>query len=127
MKKLLILLVSAIMVFCTNVFGAYKVEIDDDTYVSNKTYFEPVSTWDEVEARTINLKEGKIIFYAGEENKAKINAEVMPVNTTNKKITYKSEDITIASVDEEGNVYSQGKAGETIIDVTCGKAKAKVK
>lgn len=127
MKKLLILLTSVMMIFGTRAFGAYKVEIDDDTYVSDKTYFEPVSTWDEVEAKTINLKEGKIIFYAGEESKAKINAEVMPVNTTNKKITYKSEDITIASVDEDGNVYSQGKAGETIIDVICGKAKAKVK
>ncbi len=127
MKKLLIIMISAIMVFSTNVFGAYKVEIEDDTYVSDDTYFEPVSTWDEVEARTINLKEGKIIFYAGEEGKAKIHAEVMPVNTTDKKITYKSEDITIASVDEDGNVYSQGKAGETIIDVICGEAKAKVK
>ena len=36
--------------------GAYKVEIDDDTYVSDEVYFAPVSTWDEVKAQRINLK-----------------------------------------------------------------------
>lgn len=100
MKKFLIFMVSAVMLFGTNVFGAYKVEIDDDTYVSDETYFEPVSTWEEVKAKTINLEEGKIIFYEGKDNeRVKINAEVMPVNTTDKTVTYKSEDIAIAAVD----------------------------
>ncbi len=127
MKKLLTLLICTMLVHLS-VLGAYKVEIEDDAYVSDKVYFEPVSTWDEVEARTINLKKGKILFYEGRENESvKIDAEVMPVNTTDKTITYRSEDVTIATVDENGYVTPQGKNGETIIDVMCGKAKAKVK
>lgn len=108
--------------------GAYKVEIDDDTYVSDEVYFTPVSTWDEVVAERINLAEGKVLFYAGEENQTyKINAEVMPLNTTNKKITYKSDDITIAEVDENGVITPTDKIGDTFIDIKCGNALAKLK
>lgn len=128
MKRLFIIIISLITLFPPAVFGEYKVEIEDDTYVSDETFFAPVSTWEEVGAQTINLKEGKIIYYAGRENEnVKIEAEVMPVNTTDKTLTYKSEDVSIAQVDENGAVIPQGKEGETFIDVICGGAKAKVK
>ena len=128
MKKLLAIITTAV-IFCTSVaFGAYSVEIDDDTYVCDEIYFTPVSTWDEVQARTINLKEGRFIFYADRDNEPqKIEAAVMPVNTTNKEITYTSEDTSIASVDKDGYVTANGKIGETMIDVRCSKAVAKVK
>ena len=81
--------VAVLTVLTGSAQGAYKVEIDDDTYVSDEVYFAPVSTWDEVKAQRINLKQGKVLFYAGKENEPyKIAAEVMPLNTTNKKITY---------------------------------------
>lgn len=127
MKKLLII-ISVIMLCAGSALGAYRVEIEDDTYISDETYFAPVSTWDAVDAQTINLKEGRLIFYAGRENKSqKIEADVMPVNTTDKTLTYKSEDISIASVDANGYVTPGNKVGETMIDIQCGKAKAKIK
>lgn len=128
MKKLMIIILSVMMILGNGVFAEYKVEIDDDTYVSDEIYFAPVSTWDKVAAQTINLDEGKIIFYAGRENESvKINAAVMPVNATDKSITYKSGDVSIAQVDDNGVVTPCGKAGDTVIDVVSGKAKAKVK
>lgn len=127
MKKIMAL-ISALTIFGGNALGAYKVEIDDDTYVSDEVYFAPISTWDEVKAQKINLAKGKVIFYHGKENKPfKIDCEVMPINTTNKKITYKSEDITIAQVDENGVVTPQDKIGDTLIDIKCGDAVSKLK
>lgn len=127
MRKLLYIIL-ALMFFSTCAFGAYKVDIDDDAYVSDEVYFEPVSTWDSVKAEKINLEKGRMIFYVGRENKSeKINAAVMPVNTTNKSLTYQSGDITIAEVDENGVVTPKNKAGETLVSVNCGKASAKVK
>ena len=120
--------VAVLTVLTGSAQGAYKVEIDDDTYVSDEVYFAPVSTWDEVKAQRINLKQGKVLFYAGKENEPyKIAAEVMPLNTTNKKITYKSEDITIAAVDENGAVTPTDKIGDTFIDIRCGNALSKLK
>ena len=120
--------VAVLTVLTGSAQGAYKVEIDDDTYVSDEVYFAPVSTWDEVKAQRINLKQGKVLFYAGKENEPyKIAAEVMPLNTTNKKITYKSEDITIAAVDENGVVTPTDKIGDTFIDIRCGNALSKLK
>ena len=43
--------VAVLTVLTGSAQGAYKVEIDDDTYVSDEVYFAPVSTWDEVKAR----------------------------------------------------------------------------
>ena len=120
--------VAVLTVLTGSAQGAYKVEIDDDTYVSDEVYFAPVSTCDEVKAQRINLKQGKVLFYAGKENEPyKIAAEVMPLNTTNKKITYKSEDITIAAVDENGVVTPIDKIGDTFIDIRCGNALSKLK
>ncbi len=128
LKRVAAILAIAVMLVQTAALGAYKVETDDDEYVSDEFYFAPVSTWDEVKARSVNLKKGRLIFYAGRENKGeKIEAAVMPVNTTNKELTYKSNDISVARVDGDGFVTPTGKAGETTIDITCGKAKAIMK
>ncbi len=129
MKKFIIYILTALTVFGAYALGAYKVEIDDDEFVSDEVFFAPNSTWYEVEAEKINLKEGKITFYEGKEYSQgkKISATVMPVNTTDKKISYKSEDESIARVSEDGTVFPTGKVGETIIDVRCDRAMAKVK
>lgn len=127
LKKLLIIL-CIICFYAPCAMGAYRVEVDEDTYVSDTTYFAPVSTWDEVEAQTINLKKGKIIFYIGGENAPEqIQAEVMPINATDKTLTYKSEDISVATVDANGVVTAGSKAGETYVDIQSGKALAKIK
>ena len=128
LKRILTIITSVAILLTSSALGAYKVETDDDTYVSDEIYFAPVSTWDEVDAQTINLKEGRLIFYVGRENEPKrIEAAVKPINTTNKTLTYKSEDISIAAVDSDGYVTPGGKVGETVIDIQCGRAKAKIK
>lgn len=127
MKKILLIL-SVLMLITTSALGAYKVETEDDAYESDETYFTPVSTWEKVDARTINLKKGKAIFYTDKENKPfRIEAAVMPVNATDKKLTYKSDDISIASVDAQGVVTPTGKIGDTFIEITNGKAHARLK
>ncbi|MCI8980000.1 MAG: hypothetical protein HFE52_04960, partial [Clostridia bacterium] len=104
LKKLLIIL-CALFIYIPCVQGAYNVELEDDAYVSDSVYFAPVSTWENVEAQTINLDKGKILFYIGRENKPeKIQAEVMPVNATDKTLTYKTENSSVATVDENGVV-----------------------
>lgn len=125
-KLILFAIVSVLMMGVAE--GAYIVEIDDDTYVSDEVYFAPMSTWDEVKADKINLKCGKVVFYVDKPNELyKIEASVMPVNTTNKNIEYKSEDISIATVDENGVVTPKSKIGNTVIDIKCGNAVAKLK
>ncbi len=127
MKKILLIL-SVFILSASTVMGAYKVETEDDAYETDDIYFTPVSTWEKVNARTINLNKGKVIFYADRENKPfHIEATVMPVNTTDKKLTYKSEDISIAAVDAQGIVTPTGKIGETVINVTSGRAHARLK
>lgn len=127
LKKLLIIL-CALCLCAPHVFGAYSVEIDDNTYVSDCVYINPRPLWDKVAAETINLKQGKIIFYAGRPNTPfQIEAAVMPLNTYDKTITYKSEDESIAHVDKNGAVTPTGKIGDTMIDIRCGKAFAKFK
>lgn len=129
MKKIIThLMFFMIMTLAINVQGAYQVEIDEDTYVSDEIYFAPVSTWDEVEAEKVNLTRGKVIFYTDRENEQyQINARVMPINTTNKHLVFKSEDTSVATVDENGVVTATGKVGDTFIDIICSKAKAKLK
>jgi beta-N-acetylglucosaminidase len=127
MKKVISFLIAA-AVFGVSALGAYTVEIDDDTYVSNEVYFNLRPSWEKVKAERINLTEGKAVFYAGKQNEPfRINAAVMPLNTYDKTLTYKSEDESIASVDENGVVTPSGKVGDTIIDIRCGKALAKFK
>lgn len=122
------MIIAMLLTLCVAASGAYRVETDEDEYVSDEIFFEPMSTWDEVNARVINLKKGRLIFYVNKENEPqKIETSVMPINTTNKKVSFKSEDITIATVDENGVVIPKGKIGDTVIDVTCGRAKSKMK
>ena len=127
MKKFLLIL-SALMIITNVAFGAYRVETDDDAYVSDEVYFAPVSTWERVEARTINLKQGKVILYSNKENEPfRIDAQVMPVNATDKGLTYKSGDISIANVDARGVVTPTGKIGDTVIEIKSGRAYAQLK
>lgn len=127
MRKLLLIITVFFSVSLT-VYGAYSVETDDDEYVSDEIYFEPVSTWDKIEARTINLKKGRLIFYANKDNEPQqIEMSVMPINTTDKRVSFKSEDVSIATVSENGVVMPSGKIGNTVIDMTCGRAKSKMK
>ena len=128
MKRLYILIFVIFAAFLPSVFAAYNVNTDDNEYVSDKVYFSHLCTFGKIEADAIHLKKGRILFYAGRENKPeKIETAIMPVNTTEKKVSFKSGDITIATVDANGVVTPTGKAGETVVEMTAGKAKARMK
>ena len=127
MKKLLILTLLIIASVAATAFGAYNVETDDDEYVSDSIYFSHRCTWGTIPAEKINLKKGRITFYEGSGGSEKIETDVMPVNATEKKVRFKTNDVTIAQVDSSGVVTPTGKAGETFIDITCGKAKSRMK
>ena len=127
LKKLLILTLLIITSVMTTAFAAYNVETDDDEYVSDSIYFSHRCTWGYIPAERINLKKGRITFYEGSHVSEKIETDVMPINATDKKVRFKTRDVTIAQVDANGVVTPTGKAGETIIDITCGKAKSRMK
>lgn len=55
--------VAVLTVLTGSAQGAYKVEIDDDTYVSDEVYFAPVSTWDEVKAPTHKFKARQRFYF----------------------------------------------------------------
>ena len=128
MRKIPLFILTALIILGAPVFGEYRVETDEGEYVSDEVFFAPVSTWDKVEAQVINLKKGRLVFYAGEENEPQqIETAVMPLNTTDKRVSFKSEDITVATVDKDGFVMPSGKVGNTFIDITCGRAKSKMR
>ena len=61
-------------------------------------------------SETINLKTGE---------SAELTATVLPANTTDKTVTWTSSDVTVATVDEDGNVTAIG-VGTATITATCG-------
>ena len=44
LKRILTIITSVAILLTSSALGAYKVETDDDTYVSDEIYFAPVST-----------------------------------------------------------------------------------
>lgn len=128
MKKLLLLILVITASVTATALGAYNVETDDDEYVSDCIYFSHRCTWGPIPAERINLKKGRITFYEGDGSSSeKIETDVMPINATEKNVRFKTNDVTIATVDENGVVRPTGRAGETVIDITCGNAKSKMK
>lgn len=118
-----------VMLFLLTAASAeYRVETADDEYVSDEIFFAPMSTWDKVDAQVINLKKGRIIFYANKPNNPeKIEVSVMPVNTSDKTVMFKSGDVSVASVSADGTVIAGNKVGDTVIEITCGKARSRMK
>ena len=53
--------VAVLTVLTGSAQGAYKVEIDDDTYVSDEVYFAPVSTWDEGTTHKFKARQGFVL------------------------------------------------------------------
>ncbi len=127
MKKLTAIL-AFFLIFGLGALGAYEVETEDDEYVSDWVYISPQMSWEPIEAQTINLGEGKTVFREGDAGATfQIHASVMPLNTTDKTITYTSSNKSIAEVDENGIITSSGAQGSAVIDIRCGRALAKFK
>ena len=73
-----------------------------------------------VESITLNKTEAEI-FVGAEE---KLTATVLPEDATNKDVTWTSSDTTVATVDQNGRVAAQNKAGTATITATAGDKSA---
>lgn len=128
MKKLFMLVLITAL-FGTSAYGAYTVDVEEDAvYVVDtqdseiKGYIKHVCTWDKIEAEAIELNTEDIIIHADSENQtAKLTAEVMPLNASDRNITYSSSDETIASIDSEGNIATYNISGSAVITAKSGK------
>lgn len=130
LKKLTAVISALILVIINlSAYGAYKLNDSEDEHVEQQPYFMPTSTFDDVEAKTISFKDSSsVTFYSGRENEPYlIEADVYPVNATDKALSFKSEDISIAEVDSRGVVTPGSKTGVTYIEVTSGSAKSRFK
>lgn len=77
-----------------------------------------------IEATSIELDKTEIQLVIGESQK--LEAMIVPEDTTDKTLVWSSSDITVASVDSEGNVTAIS-VGEAIITATCGNVKTTCK
>ena len=117
--------------------GEYVIKISDGRFVVSKEEEEgggstplEFTTTDvtvkvnapEVAVKGLDVTPATIAFKAIGET-ASITAKVTPDNATNKKVSYKSADEKIATVDETGKVTAKGE-GETTITVTADGAAA---
>ena len=75
-----------------------KVTTDDGGY----TDFCDVIVTDNVSVKGVTLDKDKLELFDGEV--AKLTATVLPENATNKKVIWKSNDESVATVDQNGNV-----------------------
>jgi len=92
-----------------------KVTTDDGGY----TDFCDVIVTDNVSVKGVTLDKDKLELFDGEV--AKLTATILPENATNKKVTWKSSDESVATVDQNGNVTitnPKGISALTTITVT---------
>lgn len=100
MKKLLNILAAALV--CATAMGL--VACQDDTKGT-----------EEIPVTGVELKGGPLTMEIGDE--APLTANVLPAEATNPKVTYKSDDDTVATVDQNGLVTAVAE-GSAVITVT---------
>lgn len=90
-------------------------------------YFKHVCGWEKIEQEKIYAPDELVFHLDSDEMTSNLNARVMPLNASEKHIDYSTSDISIASVDENGNISVFNKPGEATIYMTSGKAYAECK
>ena len=110
-----------VFVFIICLFWSASVYAESD-YIEHVTSF-----FDEVECRGINVYNEDLNFRldSGEDTFV-LNARAMPLNTTNRKLTYQSSNPEIISVDDDGTMHSMNKPGDVKITVSCGDVSREV-
>jgi uncharacterized protein YjdB len=96
--------------------GTYTIQIYAIDKLANKSIskmdVQVVDTLPNINAHVLDLNKNVLSLNIGEEEK--LNALISPKNTTNKNITWKSDDLNIATVDNTGKITGISK-GYTII------------
>ena len=90
-------------------------------------YLKHITGWYSVDCEKIYTPSDKLTFYLDSGDfTAKLGAEAMPINATDKKLTYSSSDESIVTVDENGTVTSKNKGGTASVTVNCGDVSTEV-
>ena len=134
MKKILFLIIIPILLN-TAVYAAYTVDIPDNSGyivdeipVKNSRYFKHTCTWEKIEQEEIIINKKKLTVHLdSSEHEFKLEAEVMPLNASDRRITYSSTNEAVASVDERGNITTYNVPGEATISAVSGKVSARCK
>lgn len=111
MKKtifaLMMLLLSAI---CNTVFAA------ESDYIKHVTSFDEI-----IECEKINIYNEDLTFRIdNNETTKQLQARAMPINSSQKKLSYSSSAPDIISIDNNGLMISTNKTGDAIITISCG-------
>lgn len=135
MKKILSLII-ILTLYNTAVYGAYTVDVvetsgyvvDEISEAEPSRYFKHSCTWEEIEQEEIILNKDELIFYIDDDNNEfSLKAEVMPMNASNREITYSSSNEAVASIDENGRITTYNVPGEALITAKSGKVSARCK
>lgn len=81
---------------------------------------------DVVECEEIQIYNKSLSVHIGSSDSLKIDARPMPINTTNKKMTFSVDNDNIAQISEDGTITSKGTPGTVKVTIVCGKIKKEV-
>ena len=81
---------------------------------------------DDVKCEEIQIYNESLSIHIGKSESLKIDARPMPVNTTNKQMTFSLENNDIAQISEDGTVTPNGVPGTVKVTVTCGEIKKNI-
>lgn len=127
MKKILIFLICSVILSALPASAAYTVDSVSKGYVAEAPEKEPdryihhTCEFKDIKQEKINLRRDEVTFYIGSEEKTfDLEAEVMPLNATDRRITYSTSDESVATVDENGKIEARER-GEALITAVSGK------
>ncbi len=116
MKK--IILLSALIIS-----AAISAEAKNDNDFRSKIRLAMVFSFDEIKTEDIITPSTATIIYTdSDQNSADIGALSVPINSTDKPITYSSDNPSI-TVDDHGHVTSDGQTAQANITISCGDIK----
>lgn len=103
--------------------AAVSAEAKDDNDFRSKIRLAMVFGFDEIKTEDIITPSTATILYTDSDQKgADIGALSVPINSTDKPITYSSDNPSI-TVDEYGHVTSDGQTAQANITISCGDIK----
>lgn len=127
MKKIIPLICICLVLSAAMARAEYGRQIFNDSTVKSERplpYMKHVNSWKPVDQEKIYTDSDDIVFHTDSKTKEfHLNAEVMPINASDKSLLYASNDESIATVDDNGVVRATGKIGNAIITITSGKIK----
>ena len=111
MKKLLILL---FVMLCASPCAQAAEDFHDKLYFAIHLGFDEIETED-----IITSEDATCIYLDSDSLSAKIDAYTLPVNTTDKPITFSSDSPSL-TVSDDGTVTSDGTPGVYTVNISCG-------